>query len=401
MTHDDFESNIWKTYLAKFIGSFELAGAIFILFLLSNSLTMGQVMILQSIFTVLIVLFEVPSGVFADLFGLKRSLVLAEVCAASGFIIYGFSHSFHQFLIAEVMIALGFAFGSGADSAFIYDSLKEMKKERKYKKVMGRVYSIVTLSLGISAFVGGLIAQKIGYKPLFFICGATIFIASLFWMSAKEPGLYKKLGDKKYFLHLKEGLKFTYEHKQVKRYIIYYSMFSGMTYMLYYLIQPYMQGEGLGLSAIGLVVGVYFVFGALGYYLAERIVKKFKDEDKVLLALLLITAVLFLGISTLNVWVGIAFIFGVIFFAAIRDIILEHRIHNYTPSSHRATVLSIKNLSSKLMYTIFGPAVGYVTDLLSLRAALLMIGISLVIFWLGNVVMFSIYKKRYGDGHQV
>jgi len=50
-----YESNIWKFYLLRFFGEFELTVAIFVLFLLAKGLSMTQIMILETIFTVVFI----------------------------------------------------------------------------------------------------------------------------------------------------------------------------------------------------------------------------------------------------------------------------------------------------------------------------------------------------------
>ena len=153
------ESNIWKFYVAKFIGSFEFVAAIFVLYLLSNNLSMTEVLILQSFFTIVIFSLEIPSGVLADLFGLKNTLILSQFFVIVGFVLYGMFYTFATFMIAEFFIALGFALNSGTDSAFIYNTLEQVKKEDTFKKIMGRISAIYVLSIGLSAALGGYLAS--------------------------------------------------------------------------------------------------------------------------------------------------------------------------------------------------------------------------------------------------
>jgi hypothetical protein len=47
-----------------------------------------------------------------------------------GYVIYSLSYNFYQFLIAEILLAIAHFFISGADSAFIYDTLKDLKRRK-------------------------------------------------------------------------------------------------------------------------------------------------------------------------------------------------------------------------------------------------------------------------------
>jgi len=69
------KKNIWKFYLYRVFCSISLVTPIFVLFLLDNGLSMFQVGLLQTIYTIVIVLVNIPAGIFTDKFGRKNVLV--------------------------------------------------------------------------------------------------------------------------------------------------------------------------------------------------------------------------------------------------------------------------------------------------------------------------------------
>ena len=133
---NSYKSNINLFYLFKIVNSLELTLSIFVLFMLANKLTMTQVMILETIFIICVLLFEIPSGAFADLYGRKLALAISMILISFSLVIFGLGTNFWIFLIAQIINSLGTAFSSGADSAFLYDSLKEIKKEKDYSKIL-------------------------------------------------------------------------------------------------------------------------------------------------------------------------------------------------------------------------------------------------------------------------
>ena len=66
---------------------------------------------------------EIPTGAYADTFGRKASYVLASLLWSLGLIIYGMSHSFIGFALAECLLAIGSTCVSGAFEAWLIDSL--------------------------------------------------------------------------------------------------------------------------------------------------------------------------------------------------------------------------------------------------------------------------------------
>lgn len=65
---------------------------------------MQEIFIIQSIFSLGVVLFEIPTGYFADVVGRKKSLIIGMTLGAIGLTLYSFSREFWGFLIAELIL---------------------------------------------------------------------------------------------------------------------------------------------------------------------------------------------------------------------------------------------------------------------------------------------------------
>jgi MFS family permease len=140
---------------------------VIVLFWQENGLNMSQIMILQSLFSLTVVFLEVPSGYFADIFGRKKTLILASLFMTVGIFTYSLGYNFYQFLVAEILWAFGISFISGTDSAFIYDTLKELKQEELYKKVIGNAVFCNLLAVSVASIAGGFIG-KINFRWTFY-----------------------------------------------------------------------------------------------------------------------------------------------------------------------------------------------------------------------------------------
>ena len=100
-----------------------------ILFFQDNGLNLKEVMILQGVYSFAVAIMEIPSGYIADVFGRKHTLSAGAILCFLGFLIISLSFSFWYFLIGEIILGIGSSFISGSDSALLYDSLSESKKE--------------------------------------------------------------------------------------------------------------------------------------------------------------------------------------------------------------------------------------------------------------------------------
>ncbi|RPI41295.1 MAG: MFS transporter, partial [Bacteroidetes bacterium] len=85
----------------------------------SNGLSMTDIMILQAVYSVAIVILEIPSGYLADVIGRRKTLIMGSVFGTLGFMTYSLSHGFTGFLVAEVILGIGQSCISGADSAML------------------------------------------------------------------------------------------------------------------------------------------------------------------------------------------------------------------------------------------------------------------------------------------
>ena len=134
------EDNINKMYLLKAVKWFMILMPIIVLFFEKHGLSLTQIMILQATYSFTVALFEIPSGFFADIYGRRLSLFFGSILTFIGYLIFSFYSGFNEFFIAEIFLGIGGSLISGADSALIYDTLLELKKDEDYTKVEGKNY---------------------------------------------------------------------------------------------------------------------------------------------------------------------------------------------------------------------------------------------------------------------
>ncbi|HNX60946.1 MAG TPA: MFS transporter, partial [Spirochaetota bacterium] len=129
--------NVPALFVFSFLGeSFFIVPAL-IPFFHSNGLTTTQIMIVQSVFHVVVLTWEIPSGYIADVIGRKKSMLAGAVFFTAGLGIYSLSSHFILFCVAEAFCGFGWGLRSGADSALLYDSLRYNKKESAYHHLEG------------------------------------------------------------------------------------------------------------------------------------------------------------------------------------------------------------------------------------------------------------------------
>ncbi|MBN1482361.1 MFS transporter [candidate division KSB1 bacterium] len=385
------ESNIPKLYILVVLRWLLFVMPIIVLFFYENGLTQTQIMILQSIFSIGVVVFEIPSGYFSDVFGRKRTLVIGSIISTIAFGIYSVSTGFWGFLAAELILGLGASCISGTDSAMIYDSLILCNKENEYAKIEGRRTSVANFSETTASILGGLLATISLRFPFYIELGVmacTIPIA----MSLVEPERHKFDRTKSNLKNILSIVRFALvEHRQIKWLIIYSSIVGTSTLTMVWFIQPYLDVVGLPVAYFGIVwaalnfsVGLFSMFA----YRLER----FLGQSKTLLLLLPLSVLAYsLTAFIQSLWV-IAVFFIFYFVRGLHGPMLKDYVNRLTSSDKRATVLSVKNMMGRLFFTIIGPFIGWIKDVYSFQWAFLIAAVTFLIVGGGSILFLRKYE---------
>lgn len=81
---------------------------------------MTEFFLIQSCFSLAVVVVEIPSGYFADLYGRKMTLVIAGILSGIGFAYLYFAKEIWQFYIYELIIGSSMAMATGTDFAILF-----------------------------------------------------------------------------------------------------------------------------------------------------------------------------------------------------------------------------------------------------------------------------------------
>ena len=149
-------------YASSIIGGLSLTGA-WVAILASRGYSLVQIGISETVFHITSLLFEIPSGVLADVFGRKRMLLVSTIMNMLGCIVMIGSDNLMHVCIAMACYASSYNFASGSGDALAYDSLKLVNRQAEYAKYESNQLIIYRLSEGISTLCAGF-AIRIGYR---------------------------------------------------------------------------------------------------------------------------------------------------------------------------------------------------------------------------------------------
>jgi len=96
--------NVYKYYVFILLRNIFLLVSINILYYQSFGLSYKQIMTIAIVLSAVMVLLEMPSGVFADRYGRKLSLILSSIFLVIGATVLATSSSFLMFAIAMALM---------------------------------------------------------------------------------------------------------------------------------------------------------------------------------------------------------------------------------------------------------------------------------------------------------
>ena len=96
-------------------------------------------------------LFEVPTGIVADVYSRRLSVIIGYFLLGAGFVVMGAVPDFWVMLLSQVICGIGFTFISGAQEAWIADEIGEERAGRAYLRgaQAGTIGSLIGIPIAI------------------------------------------------------------------------------------------------------------------------------------------------------------------------------------------------------------------------------------------------------------
>jgi MFS family permease len=382
--------NLTALYLVKIAKWMNLIMPVIVLFYMSNKLTMKDIFLLQSIYSLTLMTLEIPTGYFADRAGRKSSILIGAILGFSGYLAYSFSFGFWQFVVAEVILGVSQSLISGADSAMLYDTLAAGKQNGRYTQLEGRVTSIGNFGEAFAGIIGGLLAVSSLRTPFYVqTCVALIAVpAALMLVEPPIKTIRMKAG-----LYEIKAIIFSVLHGNVKlKWNTFFSAVTGAaTLTMAWFAQPYFAQIKIPVSLYGVLwAGLNLSVGLAAVY-AWRFEKKFGAVKTVTI----FTLAIFSSYLLLPIMPGLSGLGILLVFYLARGLAtptLRNYINLITTSEVRATVLSVRNFLIRLIFAVTGPVWGWITDKYSLQSAIMTAGITYGFFALISLYFFLKHK---------
>ncbi len=321
------------------------------LFLLDAGLSNAQAFAANAFFTAGLMLFEIPTGVIADLRGRRRSYLLGTFTLTITTLAYlwmwRISAPFWGWAVVSALLGLGFTFFSGAVQAWLVDALNASGFKGQLESVFAKGEIVEGVAMLGGSVVGGVIAQftTLGFPYVLraVVLGVSFVLA---FVLMRDVGFEPKDTSVKRVLSgaMKHGLR-----NPPVRWMMLANVFTGgVSIFAFYAMQPYLlqlYGNPKAYWVAGLAAAIVGGAQIGGGILAPHLVRIARRRTTLLLASVVVSTIVLLVIGLVpHFWVVITLlvIWGLLFSMVMP--VEQAYVNELIPSEERATVLSFDSL---------------------------------------------------------
>ncbi len=409
----------YKFCLYGFLKNLRFFEPFLYLFLLEKGLTYFQIGTLITVRELMRNLMEIPSGVLADVFGRRRTLILSFLSYILSFIAFYLFSSYFAFLLAMIIYAFGDSFRTGTHKAMIFEYLDINGWNDQKVYYYGHTRSWSQIGSALSSLAAAFLVFYSGNYQIIFLYSVVPYVLDLMLIISYPRALegsginWKDVSIGTTFRTLFKEFKNSFLNLKFAKNISNIASFSGYLRAIKDYLQPMVfmlvlslpvsfavSKERLSSLVIGGAYFVIYLLTSIASRNAGSIAGKFGDLsralNKTLVFGLLLGAISGLLYSTGSVlWSVISVLLFISLFVIenIRRPVGVSYLADLFDKKILATTLSVESQVKGIFAAILAPLMGFLADMIGIGQAMVIISIvMLVIFPLIRIKHFYIQK---------
>ena len=351
-------------YMSNFVSNISIAGAAWVLLLVSDGYSLVQVGFAETVFHIVSLMAEIPSGMFADVMGRKKSLIVSCIMGMLSAAVRGFLPGFPCVLISIGFSALSYNFASGSDSALAYDSLLEEGQESKYDKYISTQTAIYRISNGIATLFAG-VAVIMGNRNAQMLSLGIYAVNMVCLLCLRENKVIQKKSGDSLSKRIKDVMSgsfgFLKGNKKVAGLIFRNALVGGIDVLLLFFLQAKLPMTGIPDWSLGPLLFIMSMGGIAGAFAAGKV-------KKITLGKLFIFCLSLALIGLVSEFTGIWYLMTIGgFLTAFADDLIQIRsdiaLNQMVPPEQRATLISVNSFCFSVLMIVMSPLAGWIFSL--------------------------------------
>lgn len=372
-------------YTADLFSGLRITDAVWVALLAARGFSLWEIGLAESVFHVVSLLCEVPSGMAADLLGRKKTLVSGGVCMVLQSLLMAFASDLFTICFAMGLNALAMTMFSGTSTALLYDSLKQEGCEEEYIQVSANSSQISMLANAIGS-MASILNQFLGYAGFYLLNAAFEGASALANMLLAEPIVTesqarreKRALPEQFRQLVRDSLHVLHTCPMAVKLIASSALISVPSYLTKMFLQQRLVELGWPTELLFLPLLLGGLACVAGTEIGRRV--RCRSMRRLYTACALLCGVGTLLVGAAPAWGGIL---GMMLVQGVLEVYLLHesqKLNDAIPSDQRATLISVDGMAYSLLMIPASPLVGAVGDAFGQAGA----GLAL----LGGVIVLS------------
>lgn len=382
-----FQRNIKILTLFNFFTDFRLYAPLAILYFskVSGSLALGM-----SIFSIIMVssaVFEIPTGIFSDRIGRRKTVIIGALCAVLYAIIYALGQSYWMLVLGAIFEGLSRSFYSGNNDALLHDTLSEVGNQHNYDEYLGRTSAMFQIALALSGILGSILAVW-SYALIMWLSVIPQLLCFILAFFLIEPKIFTKRSGNIY-QHLQDAYKHFITNKKLRLLSISSVLGYGFGEASYQ-FQSAFYNTLWPVWAIGIAKALSNIGASVSFHYSGRLIKKFNGLKILIIDNIFNRCVNIISTAFPSVFSPLLMSTTSIFFG-VTTVTKNSLMQKEFSNGERATMGSLNSFAGSIFFGIIAILLGFTADHLSPSRAFLL----LQIFQLFNLWMYWKLFRHY------
>lgn len=375
-------------YTFDFFFSLRITDAVWVALLVARGFSLWEIGLAESVFHIVSLLCEVPSGMAADLLGRKKTLVSGGVCMVLQSLLMAFASDLFTICFAMGLNALAMTMFSGTTTALLYDSLKQEGCEEKYIQVSANSSQISMLANAVGS-MASILNRFLGFAGFYLLSAAFEGVSTAALALMEEPIVTKAQASRgkqtlralpgQFTKLARNSLSILRTTPLAAKLIVSSAVVSVPSYLTKMFLQQRLVELGWPTELLFLPLLLGGLACVAGTEVGRRV--RCRSMRRLYSACALLCGVGTLLVGAAPAWGGIL---GMMLVQGVLEVYLLHesqKLNDAIPSDQRATLISVDGMAYSLLMIPASPLVGAVGDAFGQAGA----GLAL----LGGVIVLS------------
>ena len=335
--------------LSNFLVSvaYSLPHSILTVILLAKGLSLSQILIIQSAYSIAIVLFEFPSGLLADNYSRKNLYSLSKLFLIIMFLIVLFSNQFYLIFAAWFCYGIAAALDSGTLDAYIINQLKLAHREAELRKFLALSNRLEIVGLLLGSSLGGILYHFIGIN--IYVLGTVFLVAStlISFFFFKETTKSDSLQDN-HVMVLKKQITDSFNELRKQPRLSLILIFDFLTQIFFQthfqLWQSFFLSKGIDSQYFPFFYIAFQVITLFSYSINIDGIKKYAGVLKFSPLIVFLPLTFFLG--KIEIFLAAYFLFVFVFY--VIEFILNYQFNKMVSVENISSLISFKSTVSRI-----------------------------------------------------